>query len=122
MICAKSVAYVSGPMTGYPDANRPAFEAAEELLRQRFGCEVLNPARWPDGLSWQQYMRLDVAMLRRASVVVVLPGWQQSRGAMIEVELARMHGTPVVEVGDVVGAHRADFSSISAHSNPCPPP
>lgn len=107
MIGPGSVVYLSGPMTGYPDENRPAFFAAEYLLRMVYGCAVLNPARWPDGLSWVQYLRLDVAMLRGASVVVLLPGWESSRGARIEIDLAAMSGIAVVELAELTAARRA---------------
>lgn len=36
--------FVSGPMTGYPDLNRPAFDAAEKRLTAR-GHFVINPHR-----------------------------------------------------------------------------
>lgn len=35
--------YLSGPMTGLPDLNRPAFDAAARLLRGK-GLTVYNPA------------------------------------------------------------------------------
>ena len=36
--------FVSGPMTGYPDLNRPAFDAAEKRLTAQ-GHFVINPHR-----------------------------------------------------------------------------
>ena len=36
--------YISGPMSGYPDLNRPAFDAAEKRLTAQ-GHFVINPHR-----------------------------------------------------------------------------
>lgn len=36
--------YCSGPMTGHPDLNRPAFDAAEKRLREQ-GHFAINPHR-----------------------------------------------------------------------------
>ena len=36
--------YISGPMTGKPDLNRPAFDAAEKRLREQ-GHFAINPHR-----------------------------------------------------------------------------
>ena len=38
------IVYIAGPMTGLPDLNYPAFNAAEEALTAA-GHAVLNPAR-----------------------------------------------------------------------------
>jgi hypothetical protein len=97
-ITPSDTAYISGPMTGLPDFNIPTFIAMEHVLRSRYGCEVLNPARQPAGLSWTEHMRRDVELLRRATVIVALPGHDKSRGARIELDLACMAGLPVVEV------------------------
>lgn len=88
--------YISGPMTGLPDFNYPAFHAAAAELRGA-GLHVENPAesKAPDCNSWIGYMRLAVAQLATCDYVVTLPGWERSRGARIEVELARGLGFPV---------------------------
>jgi hypothetical protein len=80
---------LSGPMTGLPDYNRPAFmEAERELIAA--GYDVINPARngLPESATWQQHMRRDIVMLMEADGVALLPGWHDSRGAMIEDRLA----------------------------------
>jgi len=100
MICREDVVYLSGPMTGLPDYNRPEFIQAELMLRLCYGCKVLNPARWQDGLSWTEYMRLDMELLREATVLVRLPGWKGSRGAVIEDEVFSMGGLLVVDLGE----------------------
>ena len=43
--------YIAGPMTGLPDFNYPAFNAAAAKLRA-LGLEVLNPAENPPPPLW----------------------------------------------------------------------
>ena len=89
--------YLSGPMTGYPDFNYPAFRKATTFLRMQ-GLEVFDPSECFDGdqgLSKEVYMREDIAAVLKASIVVVLDGWEQSPGARLEVEVAKAIGIPV---------------------------
>lgn len=81
--------YLAGPMTGLPDLNFPAFHAAARALRAQ-GHEVVNPAEiCPDKeMKWADAMKRDIAELVTCDAVVVLPGWEKSRGASIEVDLA----------------------------------
>ena len=88
--------YIAGPMTGIKDMNFPAFHAAAAELRA-LGHEVVNPAELnPDpGTPWAQCMRVDIAQLVTCDAVVLLPGWEKSKGALIERDLARRLGMPV---------------------------
>lgn len=83
-----SIAYISGPMTGYQDFNRPAFHMMEHALRLR-GAQVLSPARHPAGMAYEDYMRLDIAMITKANVMVMLTGWRSSQGASMERKIAK---------------------------------
>jgi hypothetical protein len=96
----KNKVYISGPMTGLPEYNYPAFHAAEIALRVH-GYEPLSPARIDAGgqvQHWSWYMRRAVQMLMDADAVATLPGWQDSRGAVIEVNLALQLNMPVVDL------------------------
>lgn len=103
--------YVSGPITGYPDLNKPQFEIVTEAL-EAVGHTVLNPhvvctllddhdCKGPctpseDLLPWADYLRADlIAMLAQADGVATLPKWEHSRGANLEVHVARALGWPV---------------------------
>ena len=90
--------YLSGPMTGLPEFNYPAFNAAAAHLRG-LGYVVESPAELPEPpcKSWAGYMRLALAQLVRCEVTVRLPGWQNSRGAVIESSLSRMLGMGVYD-------------------------
>lgn len=91
--------YLAGPMTGLPEFNFPAFRERAAALRAQ-GHEVLNPAELDDGdtsQAWDYYMRRDLALLLECEAVAVLPRWQRSRGASLEVHVARTLGMPVLD-------------------------
>lgn len=102
MIPGSSI-YLSGPMSGLPDFNRPAFFAAESALLAIGAVCVFNPARQPAGLTWEEYLRRDLDGLRGClysprPLLVRLPGWQRSRGASIEVNLWILSGEPILDL------------------------
>jgi len=85
-----------GPMTGLPQFNYPAFNAAAAELRAA-GFLVWNPAECgpaPRPRSW--YMRQSLGALPHADAVVLLPGWEASAGARLEVETALALDIPVI--------------------------
>lgn len=81
--------YISGPMTGLPDLNFPAFHAAANQLRG-LGLDPVNPADInPDsGMTWAACMRADIKALCDCDALALLPGWEASRGAHLELHLA----------------------------------
>jgi hypothetical protein len=80
--------YLSGPMQGIENWNHPAFHAAAKQLRD-VGYEVLNPAEYGSGvLVWEDCMRRDLIDLLTCDSVAVLPGWENSRGATLETDVA----------------------------------
>lgn len=81
--------YVCGPMTGLPEFNYPAF-AAETARLRALGYDVVSPAEInPNGGTWKECMKKDIAQLMTCDLLVWLPGWSNSRGARIETGLAR---------------------------------
>jgi hypothetical protein len=94
--------YLSGPMTGLPGLNFPAFAAMTANLRSD-GHTVTNPAELnPDGGSWNDCMRRDIAALMDCDTVATLPGWEHSKGARLEVLIAERLGMTVVNAHDLV--------------------
>ena len=89
--------YIAGPMTGLPEFNYPAFFDAAHRL-EAVGVEPINPARI-DGRegcsSWLDYMRASLRDVAECDGIAVLPGWQDSRGAALEVHIARSLDLPV---------------------------
>lgn len=95
------IIYISGPISD-PDpevvkTNKAAFTEAERML-DADGHSVVNPVKngLPDTAPWLDHMRADIKMLMDCNAVATLPGWENSRGATIEVELARGLGIPVL--------------------------
>lgn len=118
--------YCSGPMTSYPDLNRPAFDAAEKRLAEQ-GHFVINPhdlsAQFgtPEELaeafaaayakplqnvgSYEEHARrlrlarsvmdADLAAVRSCDVIYLMRGWENSRGAKMELAEALKHGLKI---------------------------
>jgi len=87
--------YVAGPITGWPDKNRPAFEKAEVELGS-LGHEVYTPFMHEGGgdLPYEEYLKLGLILMLSCDGVAMLPEWHTSTGATIEHDLAekvRMH-------------------------------
>lgn len=108
--------YLAGPMTGMPEWNFPAFHAATDRLRER-GHIVCNPAERdadvgfdPTGMTGQedlaelgfdlrQALHYDLSFITTAATrVVVLDGWERSKGARAEVATATAIGIEVSEL------------------------
>lgn len=105
--------YVSGPMRNIAQFNFPAFDAARDYLNW-LGHEVFSPADndravWPEceqapgfaegtsysgdvapiGYSFHKLFVWDVQSLSDADGIVLLPGWERSEGAALELHVAR---------------------------------
>lgn len=94
--------YLSGPMTGLPGLNFAAFHAMTTNLRAG-GHTVTSPAELnPDGGTWNDCMRRDIAALMECNTVATLPGWEHSKGARLEVLIAQHLGMTVVNAHDLV--------------------
>ncbi|WP_085631492.1 DUF4406 domain-containing protein [Pseudomonas sp. R16(2017)] len=95
--------YLAGPMTGFEDFNFPAFNAMAAKLRAR-GYVVENPAEHGivQGADWADYMAYDLTRLGLCGQVAVLPGWEKSKGARLEVHIARELGMQVTPAHELV--------------------
>jgi hypothetical protein len=87
--------YIAGGMSGLPENNYPAFDDAAARLRA-MGYVVRNPAENspPKCGTWIGWMRKAIKQVAASDAVVLLPGWQKSRGARTEQRLARDLGLP----------------------------
>jgi hypothetical protein len=89
--------YLAGPMTGYEDFNYPTFNAVASWLRDPNGYEVFSPAEIDAGggilegsevQPWKYYMRKAIQLLLQAEGIAMLPGWEKSKGARREFDIA----------------------------------
>lgn len=87
--------YIAGPMTGLPDFNKPAFHSKAAELREE-GFTVLNPAILPDGLEHHEYMQICLPMVQVSDTIYMLSGWESSKGALMEHDLAMDIGLSVI--------------------------
>lgn len=97
--------YLSGPMTGIPKHNFPAFEFAMGRLMYE-GHQVVSPhmqegdeehGKSADGFSvtpelYDELLARDYALIEECDGIVFLPGWEDSGGAGREGEHALKHG------------------------------
>ena len=80
--------YISGPMKGLENLNREAFEKAERLLRE-CGYFPINPHRFPEQETYDDYLMIDLEMIAMtADAIALLPGWENSPGAKKELKAA----------------------------------
>ena len=113
--------YISGPMTGHPDHNAPAFFEAKKRLREQ-GHFVINPYELSGmfgrvdeiadsfaayyendkafgGSLAQCVMDADLAAVRSCDAIYLLRGWESSRGARKELAEAIKCGLEVRQEG-----------------------
>ncbi len=119
---SKEKIYVAGPMTGYKYFNFPMFDKVRDNLLKS-GKEVFSPAdhdrfllgkdeawlpeekdsdgpwiKWamPESPSLRQMLGADLAWIAaHADGIVMLPGWENSKGANAEWALAKALGLKI---------------------------
>lgn len=90
--------YIAGPVSGLDfDKVKRAFSTAADLLKAK-GCEVVNPIELvPDPeTEWKDAMRSCIKALADCDAIALLEGWQESKGARVEFELARSLQFPTI--------------------------
>jgi hypothetical protein len=115
-----TVVYIAGPMTGRPNYNFGAFEQAAAELHAR-GYSVLNPGRrgLRDGWVYADYLRQAITDLLQADGIALLPGWEDSRGARLEEQIAKALDLEVGTVADWLTADLEEERPEPAPSSTC---
>lgn len=85
--------YVSGPITGRLIEARRQFAEAKVHLTDA-GFDVFNPLENGLGVDepWERHLAVDVLELLACQAILPLPGWEQSQGARLEMEVAKLVG------------------------------
>jgi hypothetical protein len=94
-------------MSGIPDHNFPAFNAEAARIRA-LGYDVVNPVdiNPEPGKSWHECLRADLQQLLTCDAIALLPGWQKSNGANLELHVAHRVGMAIIvsaEVTSMIG-------------------
>lgn len=91
--------YLSGPITNTKNY-KGLFMFAEELVEFGEAEQIYNPAvQISASCSWEQAMHRCLAEITNYDTVVMLPGWNTSRGARLERDVALACGMHVVYFG-----------------------
>jgi len=120
--------YLAGPMTGIPQFNYPLFDSVATELRAE-GYDIHSPAEMddpevreaalasPDGNlkgfnlgTWGDFLSRDVKLIAdELGGVILLPGWERSKGARLETFVAIQCGYPIkfYREGQLVPARHA---------------
>jgi len=94
---SKTRIFIAGPMRGYENYNFKKFDFTEELLR-KLGFDVVNPARISrkfkekdvnsDIAVYNKMVDMQQEVERTCNAILLLDGWQWSKGVMLEVKTA----------------------------------
>ena len=90
--------YISGPIAHYDlQERKQAFLMAKERLESQ-GYDPVNPFDngVPDDAHWRDHMRADIAMLLECDAILMLPGWELSKGCKLELDVASSCGIAVI--------------------------
>jgi nucleoside 2-deoxyribosyltransferase len=87
--------YIAGPMTGVENFNHTSFNEAAALWRGA-GWDVVNPVELDSTThkTYDYYLRQDIKALMDCDAIATLDGWEDSRGAKVEVTVATALGFP----------------------------
>lgn len=101
--------YISGPITGIKFYRRN-FRRAEKYLTKK-GFTVVNPVNvgdtlnipksMPEALAYKKYMKADLHAMLSCDGIVLLSGWESSKGAKMEKYVAEECGLKIFKQGEL---------------------
>ena len=88
--------YISGPITGTTDYVERFNFAAEQVKRLYPDFQIINPVELcinlPVETSWKEYMDVCLKALNECTHIMMMDGWEFSKGATVEYYIARDKG------------------------------
>lgn len=92
--------YLSGPITNTKNY-KGLFIFAEKLVKFGEAKQIYNPAvQIPSSFSWEQAMTQCLSEITNYDTIVMLPGWNVSRGARLERDVALACRIRVVDLDE----------------------
>ena len=105
-------------MTGYKHYNYPMFNNAHKSLKKRGFKSVINPAKNYRGknyiVSRDMYMKKSFRQICRSKQFLLLPGWENSKGALLELMMAVELELPIF-LWNKEGKHEKHVDSIEIY-------
>ena len=93
--------FLSGPISSRMETYKAEFDDAARIVIEA-GHLPLNPATLPIGMESRDYMRICLAMLDSADLLLQLPGWGKSAGAIAEHTVAMKTGVESLTLEDFI--------------------
>lgn len=99
--------YLAGPMTGLPEYNYPEFESTTATLRKH-GWDVVSPVEIARDMGYSRdlinsdhavffnLMRAEKEALMDCDAIMLLEGWERSKGTRAELQLALSYNMEVI--------------------------
>lgn len=89
--------YIIGKITGVEKEAYNLFDEAENKLVQN-GFEAVNPMKLnhEHDRTWEAFMKNYIKAMLDCDSVYLLPNWYHSKGAIIEMELAKSLGLEII--------------------------
>ena len=91
-------AYISGAIAHHDLCERKAAFAQAEKALERAGLIPVNPFRngLPDDAAWTEHLKADIGLLLGCDYIYMLRGWELSKGAKLELDVASSCGIQVL--------------------------
>lgn len=96
--------YMAGPISKEPDYIKKFEKAKRQIKLMLPDCDVINPAKLSEVLpkgKHYEYLQICYKLIAIADVVVLLPNWDSSVGAIKEQLFAKTKNIPVFELSNL---------------------